>query len=58
MEEAASVFCVDIRYRLRSRLRVPLQGSQGMTLFTVPPFHSEITVTEYLAVRPSSILEN
>jgi len=41
MEETASIFCVDLRYRLRSRLRVPLQGSREMTgipsvLFTVP----------------------
>ena len=31
MEEIASVFWVDLGYRLRSRLRVPLQGSRGMT---------------------------
>ena len=58
MEETASVLWVDLRYRLRSRLRVPLQGSWGMTdipsvlllfyCFTVS------TVTEYQAVRPDS----
>jgi len=63
MEETASVFWVDLGYRLRSRLRVPLQGSWGMTdipsvLLLFHCFHSEITVTvtvtEYLAVRPGS----
>ena len=63
MEETASVFWVDLGYRLRSRLRVPLQGSWGMTgipsvLLLFHDFHNEITVTvtvtEYLAVRPGS----
>ena len=61
MEDTASVFWVDLGYRLRSRLRVPLQGSCGMTdipsvLLLFHCFHSEITVTvtEYLAVRPGS----
>ena len=56
--EETSVFWVDLGYRLRSRLRVPLQGSLGMTdipsvllLFTV---FTVSTVTEYLAVRPGS----
>jgi len=31
MEETASVFWVDLGYRLRSRKRVPLQGSYGVT---------------------------
>ena len=58
-EEAVSVFWVDLGHRLRSRLRVPLQGSWGMTdipsiLLLFHCFHSEITVTEYLAVRPGS----
>ena len=30
MEETASVFWVDLGYRLRSRKRVSLQGSRGM----------------------------
>ena len=55
MEETASVFWVDLGYRLCSRLRVPLQGSRGMTdipsvLLLFHYLHSEITVTEYLAV--------
>ena len=61
MEEIVPIFWVDLRYRLRSRLRVPLQGSWGMTdipsvLLLFHYFHSEITVTvtEYLAVRPGS----
>jgi len=29
--ETASVFWVDLGYRLRSRKRVPLEGSRGMT---------------------------
>ena len=59
MEETASVFWVDLGYSLRSRLRVPLQGSWGMTdipsvMLLFHCFHSEITVTfiEYLEVRP------
>jgi len=31
MEETASVFWMDLGYRLRSRKRVPLQGSRGVT---------------------------
>ena len=31
MEETASVFWVDLGFRLRSRKRVPLQGSRGVT---------------------------
>ena len=41
VEETASVFLVDLRYRLRSRLTVPLQGSGGWLtsyLFSVPLF--------------------
>jgi len=30
MEEATSVFWVDVGYRLRNRKRVPLQGSRGV----------------------------
>ena len=65
MEETASVFWVDLGYKLRSRLKVPLQGSSGMTdipsvLLLFHCFHSEITVTvtEYLAIRPGSVLGN
>ena len=63
MKEAASVFWVDLGYRLRSRKRVPLQGSRGMTdisyvLLLFHCFRSEITVTEYLAVRPGSASGN
>ena len=61
MEETASVFWVDLGYRLRSRLKVPLQGSWGMTdissvMLLFHYFHSEITVTliEYLAVLSGS----
>ena len=61
MEERTSVFWVDLRYRLRSRLRVPLQSSLGMTdipsvLLLFHCSYSEITVavTEYLAIRPGS----
>ena len=67
MEETESVFWVDLGYRLRSRLRISLQGSWGMTdfpfvLLLFHYFHSEITVTvtitEYLAVRSGSAPEN
>jgi len=65
MEDTVSVFWVDQEYRLRSRLRVPLQGSWGMTsisciLLLFHYFHSEIivTVTEYLAVRSGLATEN
>ena len=65
MEETASVFWVDLGYRLRSRLRVPLQGSWGMTdipsvllLFHCSYSEMTIIVTEYLAVRPGSAPEN
>jgi len=61
MEETTSVFWVDLGDKLHSRLRVPLQGSWGMTdipsvLLLFHCFHSEITVTvtEYLPVRPGS----
>jgi len=63
MEETVSVFWVDLGYGLHSRLRVPLQGSWGMTgiLYVLLLFHysySEIIVTEYLAVRSGSAPEN
>jgi len=65
MEETASVFWVDLKYKLRSRLRVSLQGSWGMTgipsvLLLFHCSYSEITVTviEYLAVRPDSAPRN
>jgi len=65
MEETTSIFWVDLVYRLRSRLGVPLQGSWEMTdipsvLLLFHCSHSEITVTvtEYLAVRLSSAPEN
>ena len=65
MEEMASVFWVDLGYRSRSRLRVPLQGSWGRTdipsvLLLFHYSYSEITVivTEYLAVRPDSAQGN
>ena len=61
MEEIAFVFWVDLGYRLRSRLRVPLQGSRGMTgipyvllLFHCSYSEITVTVTKYLAVRPGS----
>ena len=43
LEETTYVFWVDLEYRLRNRLRVPLQDSRKMTsissiLFTVPLF--------------------
>ena len=64
MEETVFVFWVNLGYRLRSRLKVPLQGSWGMTdipsvLLLFYYFYSEITVivTEYLAVRPGSVAE-
>jgi len=65
MEETASVFWVDLEYRLRSRLRVPLQGSRGMTgiPFVLLLFHWSysvitVTITEYLAVQLGSMLGN
>ena len=65
MEETASVFWVDLGYRLRSRLRVALQGSWGMTdipsvllLFHYSYSEITVTVTEYLAVRPGSAQGN
>jgi len=65
MEETASVFWVNLGYRLRSRLRVPLQGSWGITdipyvLLLLYSFHSEVTVTvtKYLAVQPDSVPGN
>ena len=61
IEETSSVFWMDPGYRLRSRPRVPLQGSWGMTdipfvLLLFYCFGSEITVTitEYLAILPGS----
>ena len=53
MEETASVFWVDLGYRLRSRKRVPLQGSRGVT-GTPSCFISVIHVPDYLAVGPGS----
>jgi len=57
MEETASIFWVNLGYRLHSPLRDLLQGSWGMTdipsvLLLFHCFHSEITitVTEYLVV--------
>ena len=49
MEETASVFWVDLRFRLCSRLRVRLQGSWMMTdipsiLLLFHCLHSEIVV--------------
>jgi len=67
MEETASVFWVDQGFRLRSRKRVPLQGSHGVTgtpscsyscscytcyTYTWPIIH----VTDYLAAGPGSAL--
>ena len=63
IEETTFIFWVDLGYKLRSRLRVPLQGSWGMTgILSVLLFHcsfSEIivTVTDHLAVRPSLVPE-
>ena len=61
MEETASVFWVDLGFRLRSRTRVPLQGSCGVTgtpscscihvIHAPVPF---IHVSDYVAVRPGS----
>ena len=51
MEETASLFWVDLGYRLRNRKRVPLQGSWGVTgthLVLVPVIH----VPDYLTVGP------
>jgi len=65
IEGIAYVFWVDLGYRLRSRLTVPLQGSWGMTdipsvLLLLDYFHIEITVTvtECLAIRPDSAPRN
>jgi len=66
MEETASVFWVDLGFRLRSRKRVLLQDSGGVTstptcscscytcyTYTWPVIH----VSDYLAVGPGSALE-
>ena len=47
MEETGSVFWVDLGYRLRSRLTVPLQGSE----LTSRIVH---IVIDYLVVGPAS----
>ena len=58
MEETASVFWVDLGFRLRSRTRVPLQGSRGVTdtrpIPVLVPIIHVIHVLDYLAVRPGS----
>jgi len=59
MEETTSVFWVDLGYRLRSRKRVPLQGSRGVTdtlvsfmfLFLLYMLYM---LPDYLAVGPGS----
>ena len=53
MEETASVFCVDLGYRLRNRKRVPLQSSRGVThtQFLIPFL---LHLPDYLAVGPDS----
>jgi len=56
MKETASVFCVDLGYRLRSWKRVPLQGSRGWLTsraVLVPVIHV-IHVPGYLVVGPGS----
>ena len=65
MEETTSVFWVDLGYKLRGRLKVPLQGPKGwlashLYCLLFHYFHNEIivTVTEYLTVWPGSAPEN
>jgi len=64
MEEMTSVFWVDLEYRLRSRKRVPLQNSRGVTdtpscfcsylyiLYMLPDLL--YMLPDYLTVRPGS----
>jgi len=53
MEETTSVFCVDLIYRLRNRLTVPLQSFEGWLtshLFIVPQCYCEYCSTVILWV--------
>jgi len=54
MEETASVFWVDLGYRLHSQKRVPLQCSRGVT-GTRPVLAPVIHVPDYLTVGPGSV---
>jgi len=62
MEETTSVFWVDLGYRLRSRKKVPLQGSRGVTdtpllflfLFLIYMLYM---LPDYLAIGPGSAPE-
>ena len=54
MEETASVFWVDLGFRLCSRKKVPLQGSRGVT-GTRPVLVLVIHVPDYLTVGPGSV---
>ena len=51
MEETASVFWVDLRYKLRNWDTVPLQGSERWLTSRI--IHIVIVI-DYLAVRPGS----
>ena len=53
LEETMSVFWVDLGYRSRSRKRVPLQGSRGVT-DTQFCSYSFYMLPDYLAVGPDS----
>ena len=66
MEETTSVFWVDLGYRLRSRKKVPLQGSRGVTgtrpvPVLVPVMHVIhvpgllYMLPNYLAIGPGSV---
>ena len=57
IDETASVFWVDLRYRLCSRKRVPQQGSRGVTdtpILFLFLLYMLYMLPEYLAVRPGS----
>ena len=50
VEETTSVFWMDLRYRLRNRLTVPLQGSGGWLtshLFIVPQYYCKFIVPQW-----------
>jgi len=55
VKDTVSVFWVDLGYRLRSRKRVPLQGSQGMTGISSDTLL--FTLTKYEAIWPGSVPE-
>ena len=55
MEEIPSIFWVDLRYRLRSRKRVTLQGSHGVTDTLVLFLFLLYMLPGYLVVAPDSV---